>query len=347
MTEPDSQPIPPTPAAAAPQPDTTAPSAPAIGPTADDPEATPDPAQSAPATRAPARTPLILGAILILLLAGGEAWLFNAQTGAADRAAALGQQIDTLKSDVAALHLKLATTNDKLAALASPSPQPAAAPSAAAPPQAAPPPAKVEAEIPPALASQIKTMQASIASLTTTALADHASLTTLQATATDLPKLVAHAQSLAQIASASLALENGTPLGTIANAPEALVRYATTNPPTLGALQASFPAYAAKATAAAGDITSHGGFWRDVKGRIESLITIRHHNDVLVGSRASFILGTARSDLDRGDLPATLTTLGALPPAAQTIMAPWITQARHLLAARAALIHLAQTAGSP
>lgn len=284
------------------------------------------------------RSPVaLIGIVGFLLLAGGEVWLFTqlhkndeARTLSAQsaRIAGIDQRIDRLKSRMTTLETKvsdLAQTRTAQAPTPTPAPAPPAAPS-----------------VPPALAKQLTAMQASIAALSTTTLADHATMAELQSKAADLPKLVARAQTLALLAEASLALQNGDPLGTIPNAPEALTRYATAKPPTLGALKAAFPAYASKAERAGGDVIPHGGFWRNVKGHIESLVTIRHHNDVLVGSRAAGILGQAQTDLNQDDLAAALAALKPLPPAAQSEMAPWTQQASRLLAARAALADMAE-----
>ncbi len=298
-------------------------------------------------TGAPNRTPLVIGVILFLLLAGGEAWLFHAQSAVSDQGAAvaaLTSRVAALRSDVAALQSKLTATNDKIAGIAH---QPA---------QAAQPQVKVVDKVPAALgdqvpaalgdqvntiAAQIKTMQAGIAAITTTALADHANLATVQSNAADLPKLVARAQTLAELAQASLALQTGTSLGTIQGAPEALVRYASVAPPTLAGLKASFPEYARKATLAGGDVAAGGGFWQRAKSRVESLVTIRQNDRVLVGSRAAGTLGAAQTDLDRDDLTAALADLKPLPAAAQSVMAPWTEQAEHLVAARKALATMA------
>jgi hypothetical protein len=301
---------------------------------------TPEPASSIsdPATTRRRSPVALIGIVGFLLLAGGEVWLFtqihrndeaHALSAQSARIAGIDQRIDRLKSRMTTLETKVSDLAQTQTAQA-PTPTPTTPPPPAAP------------SVPPALAKQLTAMQASIAALSTTTLADHATMAELQSKAADLPKLVARAQTLALLAEASLALQNGDPLGTIPNAPEALTRYATTKPPTLGALKAAFPAYAGKAERAGGDVVPHGGFWRNVKGHIESLVTIRHHNDVLVGSRAAGILGQAQADLDQDDLAAALAALKLLPPAAQGEMAQWTQQASRLLAARAALADMAE-----
>ncbi|MHB1302488.1 MAG: COG4223 family protein [Acidiphilium sp.] len=286
---------------------------------------------TAPAGALPERTPIRrsmrpLAAILILaviLLAAGEAWLYRAALHHAHD----GSRIASLETEIAALRSKVAGLDGKVTSLASrPVPKPVAAPP----------------QVPDALKSEVATLQASVASLSTTTLADHADLATLRQNAADLPKLAARAQALVRIAEASLALQNGEKLGALPNAPEALVRYEDAPPPTLGALKADFPAYASRAERAGGDVATSGGFWQRVKGRIENLVTIRRNTTVLVGSRASGMLGAAQAKLDRDDLAGALATLKPLPAPAAAVMAPWETQARRLLGARAALAAMAE-----
>lgn len=297
------------------------------------------PAASATEPEPPPRRGHVMTGIVIvalLLLAGGEAFLFNAQsgiTGQGTEVANLTDQIDTLRGRVSALDGQIKGLESKIAELASrPVPQPVA-------PKPAPAPAP---SVPPEVASKIAAMQASIASLSTTALADHATITTLKQQGADLPKLVARAQKLARIAQASLDLQNGQPLGSIPDAPPALTRYATTKPPTLSGLKASFARYADAAAHAGGDTAPHGGFWQNVKGRIESLVTVRHKNKVLIGSNAAGTLSDARAALDRDDLAGAIAALEKLPDAAANAMRPWTGKAKHLLAARAALAQMAE-----
>lgn len=298
--------------------------------------AKPTPDAEIPAT--PQRSHLVAGIVIavLVLLAGGEAWLFNAQSGMADQGAAvanLTDQVDTLRGRLSALDGRIKGLENKVADLASrPVPQPAA-------PKPAPAPTP---SVPPELASKIAAMQANIASLSTTTLADHAAITTLKQQGADLPKLVARAQSLARIAQASLDLQNGQPLGSIPDAPPALARYATAKPPTLSSLKASFAGYADAAARAGGTTAPHGGFWQNVKGRIESLVTVRHKDKVLIGSSAAGTLSDARTALDRDDLAGAIAALEKLPAAAASAMQPWTEKAKHLLAARAALAKMAE-----
>lgn len=279
----------------------------------------------------------ILIAVLVIL-AGGEAWLFKTQGEISDQSTqvanltdqvdSLRGKLDTLDNKIGALSSKIQTIDDKVASVAKVQ--------AKAP--ANPPPASVPADI----TGRISKIEANLASLSTTTLADHAAITKLQQQGGNLPKLVAKAQQLAAVAQASLNLENGLKLGTVPGAPPALARYADAAPPTLAGLKESFGRYASAAARVAGDTTPQGGFWQKVKGRVESLVTVRHHDKVLVGSSASGTLGKAQEALDRDDLQGALESLKALTPAASAAMKPWTDQASDLLAARAALAKMAE-----
>ena len=284
---------------------------------------------SGPAERRSSRTGLLIavGVIVAVLLAGGEAFLFHAQSGIP----AQSRRIATLDSQVSALQSRVTSLNQRLKTLVA-RPQP----------KVPAPKVTVEQKVPAAIGAKLAAMQASLAALSTATVADHAAVVTLQSSAAGLPKLVAKAQALARIAQASLALRNGDALGPIPNAPEALVRYADAKPPTLGSLKVSFPLYARKAARAGGVVAADGGFWRKLRFRVESLVTVRHGAKVLVGSRAEGVLATAQRDLGNDDLAATVVSLKTLPPGAQSAMAPWTRQAMHLLAARAALAGMAE-----
>jgi hypothetical protein len=132
------------------------------------------------------------------------------------------------------------------------------------------------------------------------------------------------------------ALQDGRPLGRIADAPPALARFADAPPPTLASLRASFPA-AARAARRASEGPANGGFLARMWSRVAALVTVREGDHVLVGTPAAAILATARAELDQDDLGAALSTLDRLDPAARLAMADWIASARALLDARAAL----------
>lgn len=207
-----------------------------------------------------------------------------------------------------------------------------------------------------ALSSKIDGLQQNTTALAATVTADHTALAGVQSNVANLqsglasvqsslgnmPKLAAKARRMDQIAVASLALQTGEPLGAIPGAPPALARFATANPPTEAALRLAFPDAARKAAVAGGDVQASGGFWDQVKMRAENLVTVRRGSDVLVGSRAEGVLAAAQRDLDAGDLRGAVAALNTLPPPAKAAMQGWIDQAAALVAARQALIAIAE-----
>ena len=164
---------------------------------------------------------------------------------------------------------------------------------------------------------------------------------TLTKSSAALPKLTAQADRLSQIVRAQDALRAGLPLGTIANAPPALSRYADTAPPTEAALRLSF-ADAARAADKAGEPTpDQGPFWHRVWLRVQNLVMVRQGDRVVLGDPTSAILAHAQTVLNAGDLSGTLKVLETLTGPAATAMAQWEAQARALLQAREALTQMA------
>jgi hypothetical protein len=235
-------------------------------------------------------------------------WL-NARTHQAD-----STQLAVLQAQVADLHTILAQT--------------------------APPPDSVEVQANLAqkligLAAQVNAMQAQEA-------ADHGQLTALQANATDLGKLMQRLTLLNALETARLALDSGQPLGIIPNAPDDLARYATTPLPTEAELQETFTDAANTALAASVSNNGNIGAWANIKLRLESLITISNGTHVLFGPPAAGAIQQAQAALQAGDLQGAVTTIQTLPPRDLSAMATWLAQAKAVLAARAALIHMAQ-----
>lgn len=70
---------------------------------------------------------------------------------------------------------------------------------------------------------------------------------------------------------------------------------------------------------------------------IQSLVTIKDRDKVLVGAPAAIVLGEAQDRLAAGDLAAAVAALAALDPASAAVMADWTARARALVDARAAL----------
>jgi hypothetical protein len=156
-----------------------------------------------------------------------------------------------------------------------------------------------------------------------------------------LPHLTAQADRLSQLVRAQEALRAGTPLGTIANAPPALSRFADTAPPTEAALRLSFTDAAKAADKAGQPVPDTGRFWHRVWVRAQRLVMVRQGDHVILGDPTSATLAHAETMLDAGDLAGTLTVLATLTGPAAAAMAPWEAQARALLAARAALAQMA------
>ncbi len=187
------------------------------------------------------------------------------------------------------------------------------------------------------LAAQLQAVQAQSA-------ANHGALSMLQANAVDLGKLTQRMTLLNALGTARLALDEGQPLGQIPNAPPALAQFATTAPPTQAQLRESFDAAARAAEAASLSGNGQAGFWARVKLRLEGLITISNGTRVVFGPPAAAALNMARQALENGDLAGTVAALQDLPPSAKDAMAGWLGQAQALLAARAALLSMAQGA---
>jgi hypothetical protein len=299
-----------------------------------------------PVTRRPMPLGGILGLIVLLFLlgAGGGYYLFHREASAQRGQAALAAEISALQARTASLAARVATLRNT------------------------PPPPPV-VQIPAALSGEIdglrrklKALSANIATDHATIATDHASiaslrsgsqsrldgleakLASLQSSLGNLPKLAAKARRLDRLAIASLALQEGAPLGSIKNAPPALARYASKAPPTEAALRRAFPEAARRAATASGDAQAASGYWQRLKMRVAGLVTLRKGGHVLIGSTASGILATARDDLDNGDLPGAVAALDHLPSPAKAAMRSWLDQANGLLAARQALGSMAGAA---
>ncbi|GAB0115582.1 hypothetical protein AcidC75_31060 [Acidisoma sp. C75] len=189
--------------------------------------------------------------------------------------------------------------------------------------------------------SDIKGVEADLATLRQQ-IADLGTQTkTLAAEAGAVPRLSAEAQRLGSLSRAAARLAAGQPLGTLADAPPALARYAHRAPPTEAALRLSYPAAARAAAAASRPETGRLGFWRGMWLRVENLVTLRQGDRVIVGDPVSGVLAHAQRLLDAGDLAGAVSLLGGLPAPAAAAMAPWLDEARGLIAARQALAEMA------
>ncbi len=191
------------------------------------------------------------------------------------------------------------------------------------------------------LAQKFADLNAQVSALVTQSAADHATLRTLAAADTDLTKITAKMTLLGRLESARMALDAGQPLGGIPNAPSALANFANAPPPTQAALVLSYPAAARAADIASVEKLEGVSRWSKVRARLESLITITHGAHVILGPPAAAIVEQARQLLNAGDLGGAVAELGNLSPTTQAAMANWLSQARDLLAARAAIIAMA------
>jgi len=144
-----------------------------------------------------------------------------------------------------------------------------------------------------------------------------------------------------RLEAAQAALDAGQPLGTIPDAPPALARFATTAPPTEGALRVAFPAVAAAAAAASTPDVENKGFFDRALARLQQSVTVRQGDHVIVGDPAAGILARAQDDVNNGDLKAAVQVLGGLKGAAADKVADWVAQVKALLEARSALAGLA------
>lgn len=154
--------------------------------------------------------------------------------------------------------------------------------------------------------------------------------------------LTARAAQLASLQSAAAALAAGRPLGPVPGAPPALAQFADKAPPTEAALRLSFADAAQAAQAAGLPPKTDAPFTARVWARMQSLVTVRQGDRVIVGDAISGILAHAQTQVDAGDLAGALVTLNGLAGPAAAAMAPWKQQVQSLLDARAALLTLAR-----
>jgi hypothetical protein len=170
-------------------------------------------------------------------------------------------------------------------------------------------------------------------------------LQALEAAQTRLAAIEARANRVQGIAALRARLDAGQALGptltAFPNAPAALSRYATANPPTEAALRLGFEDAARAARAASEPAKEGQSILESASARLAGLVTIRRGETVIWGDEAAAALEAARRALEAGDLPGALGRLGPLPPAARTALGGWEADAQALLAARAAIVTLA------
>jgi hypothetical protein len=147
---------------------------------------------------------------------------------------------------------------------------------------------------------------------------------------------------IASLQVASLALAAGRPIGDLPGAPEALARYAHAAPPIEAQLRLGFPRYERSALDAKQVDQIDAPFVDRVWERAQGLITVRRGDDVVVGNPAAISLNHAQAALDAGDLADAVSAVETLKGQPAREMANWLSDAKALLGARAALIKLAE-----
>jgi hypothetical protein len=291
-------------------------------PTVPEPLPQPRPAASPPvAATPPVKVPArrsrsfwpALGVIGFLILAGGEAYLYR-----------LHQLIPDNSTAIAVLQAQVGDLQTDLQ-------------QAARSAQPAPDSVTVQAD----LAQKFANLNAQVTALTAQAASDHAAVASLAASNVDVTKITAQMTLLNSLNAARMALDAGQALGNIPNAPPALAIFATTPPPTQAALVLGYPAAARAANIASVEKLEGVSYWSKVRARLESLVTITNGSHVVIGPPAAAIVARAGQLLDAGDLGGAVAELGNLSPTTQAAMGGWLIQARALVAARSALIAMA------
>lgn len=255
---------------------------------------------------------------------GAPAKPVDADALSAQISAKLNDQIGALAGRIDALEHRAPSSSDSAA--------PAAAPQAAVDALAS----RVDSAI--AAAKQDQTQALSAAQNDLTAL--HARLDAIEKGQGSTGDAASRALRLTRLQIAAVALATGQKLGSIADAPPALARYADAAPPTDAALRAGFPALAAAARASSRPELGFSGIWQRALARLQQVVTVRRGDDVLIGDPAAGILARAQDAVARDDLGAALAAVDQLQGPAAAVMKPWAEDARGLLAARAALLDL-------
>jgi hypothetical protein len=183
--------------------------------------------------------------------------------------------------------------------------------------------------------------QADIAKLNDQLAALDGKITAVSRSDDQVDALTARQGRLAALQRVAANLAAGRPLGALPDAPSALAQFADKPPPTEASLRLSYDAAAEAAHLAGQPVPADLPFLQRVWARMQSSVTVRQGDRVLVGDSVSGVLAHAREQLDAGDVAGAVATLGQLSGPAATAMAPWRRQAQSLLDARAALLTLA------
>jgi len=170
----------------------------------------------------------------------------------------------------------------------------------------------------------------------------------LDARLTGLEQATARAIAIAERADrrgrlqlAMTALAAGQPLGVLPDAPPAAAKFATIAPPTEASLRRGYEAAERAALEAGGSAADGASILDRAWARTQSLVTIRQGDHILVGNPAAEILARTRAALGKGDLATAVSIAATLSGEPAKAMAPWLEDARSLLAARAALAEMA------
>jgi hypothetical protein len=297
--------------------------------------------------------PLLLALICVILLLGAGYLYWQSQGAAAD----IASRLDTLDQSITALNQRLSAVERR--PLAPPPPPPVdlspLEQRMTALEQKPPVPAQLDAAGHTELAGlaeridqltarqdQLGTReQADIAKLNDQIAALDAKITAASRSDDQVEALTTRQARLAALQRAAAALADGRPLGALPDAPPALAQFADKPPPTEASLRLSYDAAAEAAHIAGQPAPADLPFLQRVWARMQSSVTVRQGDKVLVGDPISGVLAHAREQLDAGDVAGTVATLGQLTGPAATAMAPWRQQAQSLLDARAALLTLA------
>jgi hypothetical protein len=166
----------------------------------------------------------------------------------------------------------------------------------------------------------------------------------MEANASNVGTIAGRLNRIARLQEASLALAAGRAIGDVPGAPDALTRYAQAPPPTEADLRLRFPAAEKVALAAHQPDEGDAPFLGRVWDRAQSLVTIRRGDTVVVGDPAAVVLGRAQTAIDAGDLAGAVAAVESLKGSPGQAMASWLSDAKALLDARAALAQLAAQA---
>ena len=166
-------------------------------------------------------------------------------------------------------------------------------------------------------------------------------VTTQEFNASTLATVAKRVDRMNKLQDASLAFAAGRPIGEIPGAPEALARYAHAAPPTEAQLRLHFPQAEQAALEAKQPDTAEAPFVNRAWERAQGLFTIRQGGDLVVGNSTAIVLSQAKAALDVGDLAGAVKAVGTLKGQPGQAMANWLTDAKALLDARAALADMA------